>query len=305
MNPPEKPEESDCCGSGCSPCIFDIYQQQLDRYKKLNSIQILDSDPNTSTNCISQTKYSIFRLTHVKYESLNTYLYTFTYVKQNSRSDEDIRLSYWPGQHFLIRGTDEHLENKHFTRAYTPLFSKKDNNLSFTVLIKLYEGGKMSNFLKNLSITSETLWRGPYGDYKLDFSLKNILMICQGTGIAPIYALVNQIVENEDCESFIKLFYCCRNSESIHLRTDIYNLSSYWNFKYEIFLSQVDEQFMPKYKEKIHCRRLAETDVSSYVEKTKCDIDFQVLICGSDKFGKEILEYIKHCGINESCVHIF
>ena len=26
---PEEPVESDCCGTGCIPCVFDIYESEL------------------------------------------------------------------------------------------------------------------------------------------------------------------------------------------------------------------------------------------------------------------------------------
>lgn len=31
---PEKPLDSDCCGQGCTPCILDIYQEELDIWKR-------------------------------------------------------------------------------------------------------------------------------------------------------------------------------------------------------------------------------------------------------------------------------
>ncbi len=31
--PPREPELEDCCQSGCDPCIFDIYQNALERYR--------------------------------------------------------------------------------------------------------------------------------------------------------------------------------------------------------------------------------------------------------------------------------
>jgi hypothetical protein len=31
--PPERPLLEDCCQSGCSPCIFDLYEEALDRYE--------------------------------------------------------------------------------------------------------------------------------------------------------------------------------------------------------------------------------------------------------------------------------
>jgi hypothetical protein len=31
--PPERPLPDDCCQSGCNPCVFDLYQEALERYE--------------------------------------------------------------------------------------------------------------------------------------------------------------------------------------------------------------------------------------------------------------------------------
>ncbi|CAH2789169.1 MAG: ortholog of Bordetella pertussis (BX470248) BP1188A [uncultured Paraburkholderia sp.] len=31
--PPVQPELEDCCNSGCSPCVFDLYGEALARYR--------------------------------------------------------------------------------------------------------------------------------------------------------------------------------------------------------------------------------------------------------------------------------
>jgi hypothetical protein len=31
--PPRKPEAFECCGSGCMPCIFDLYEEDLQRFE--------------------------------------------------------------------------------------------------------------------------------------------------------------------------------------------------------------------------------------------------------------------------------
>jgi hypothetical protein len=31
--PPERPAPEDCCGSGCDHCVYDLYEQSLDRYR--------------------------------------------------------------------------------------------------------------------------------------------------------------------------------------------------------------------------------------------------------------------------------
>lgn len=32
--PPVQPDLDECCGSGCSPCIFDTYAEALERHQK-------------------------------------------------------------------------------------------------------------------------------------------------------------------------------------------------------------------------------------------------------------------------------
>ena len=32
--PPEKPDPSECCGSGCVPCILDLYEDELERWRE-------------------------------------------------------------------------------------------------------------------------------------------------------------------------------------------------------------------------------------------------------------------------------
>ncbi|MBN3765764.1 oxidoreductase-like domain-containing protein [Burkholderia sp. Ac-20365] len=31
--PPTEPEPGDCCQSGCDPCVFDLYTEELTRYR--------------------------------------------------------------------------------------------------------------------------------------------------------------------------------------------------------------------------------------------------------------------------------
>lgn len=32
--PPSPPELEDCCRSGCNPCVFDLYEAELERYER-------------------------------------------------------------------------------------------------------------------------------------------------------------------------------------------------------------------------------------------------------------------------------
>ena len=39
---PEKPLPSDCCGSGCIPCVMDIYEEDMAQWMKLKSLTPLE-----------------------------------------------------------------------------------------------------------------------------------------------------------------------------------------------------------------------------------------------------------------------
>lgn len=280
-----EPDPSDCCGSGCDPCIFDVYEQFRNNKKTSEK----------STNCISGTKYTTFVVKNVKKLTENAYVYTFSY-KMEERSDDDVSLSFNPGQHFLVRSEDPNGSgSKYFTRAYTPISNSTD--LSFDVLIKLYRGGKMSEYFRWLRPGDETLWRGPYGSYEIDYSLKNLLMICQGTGIAPMLAVIETLLKNEFCETAIKLLYSC-NPPYFH--NELYRLAAFWNFSYELF----GNNFQPKYNEIVHNRRLASTDIETYL--TDIDHDrFQVVVCGSDSFSETVTRFLYDCNVNKDFIYIF
>jgi len=32
--PPQPPDLADCCASGCDPCIFDLHDRAMDRYRQ-------------------------------------------------------------------------------------------------------------------------------------------------------------------------------------------------------------------------------------------------------------------------------
>ncbi|KAI4454786.1 nadh-cytochrome b5 reductase [Holotrichia oblita] len=290
MEEPTPPDESDCCNSGCNPCILDVYEEQLRKYKA-NKADLLHKK---GKNCISQTTYTIFKCIERIRHTDNSYLFIFEYYKpyrestmdSNDRFNEDLHLNYKPGQHFLLRTPEKYYE--HFTRAYTPIPFDNLTPLSFCVLIKLYEGGIMSRYLRNIDVGSETLWRGPYYDFDIDYTYKFVLMVAQGTGIAPLYAILKEMLNNDECETFIKLFYCCRSSNDIFLREELYGCLSYWNFTYEVFLS-VNDGVNVKYNEIIHDYKLDKGYIKSYLSD-KSNRSTRVLICGNDLFIKGVSE---------------
>eukprot|EP01066_Platyproteum_vivax_P002448 Platyproteum_vivax@DN1298_c0_g1_i1.p1 len=50
LREPWKPEDSDCCGGGCDPCIWDTYYEALAKYEKARSKHEVENSDKSSDN---------------------------------------------------------------------------------------------------------------------------------------------------------------------------------------------------------------------------------------------------------------
>ncbi|CAG9862180.1 unnamed protein product [Phyllotreta striolata] len=293
MEPPIKPDETDCCNSGCNPCILDSYEEQLKKYKQ--RLERDQNDLNRFKNCLITTAYSIFSVRNIQRESADALLITFEFKKLLKSNIETDRVMYNPGQYFMLK-------NGEYQKPYTPVPIHVSNPLQFTVLVKLYESGRMSRYIRKLEIDSKTIWRGPYGDFNLLYDYKHILLIAQGVGIAPLYTIIHNITQNEDCETFLKLFYCCKTYDTIYLRNRLYDLQHHWNFSYDIFLGNSDNSSR-KYNETIHEYKLDACKIKEFLSDKTDSI--QVLVCGNESFAITFKQIVMNCNIQERNISVF
>ncbi|KAM4805369.1 NADH-cytochrome b5 reductase-like isoform X4 [Urocitellus parryii] len=155
---PVEPLPSQCCGSGCSPCVFDLYHQDLARWeaarasndRSLLSGKQLQSCPSK----LSPETFLAFRISALDKLTKDTYHVRFA-LPGNSQ------LSLHPGQHLILRGIVDDLE---IQRAYTPI-SPANAKGYFEVLIKCYQTGLMSRCIKSWRVGDTAFWRGPFGNF--------------------------------------------------------------------------------------------------------------------------------------------
>ena len=98
--PPDEPVANDCCGSGCIPCVFDIYDDELKKWKlqcqKLSEGGFDAMDGLGEENALSTSEYRQFPLQSIKPVTGNTNIYKFGLPK-----GKVIKLSV--GQHIVLR----------------------------------------------------------------------------------------------------------------------------------------------------------------------------------------------------------
>ncbi|KAI5646590.1 oxidoreductase NAD-binding domain-containing protein [Phthorimaea operculella] len=275
MKQPCEPNQEDCCNSGCNPCIFDVYEQQLKKYEKfLETGQLSDEQTENAINQLEYTKFTLVKVMLVCEAHLQLFF-------RRQTSSDGKKVLWKAGDHFLLKYNNG---DQSCTRAYTPILSKKQiNDYDFFILVRVYENGLVTNYLKHLQVGNETLWRGPYGSYNYKANtFSRLVMVAQGTGIAPFISIIESVLGNEDDMTKIVLYYCAKNEDLILLRDEMYAYREYWNFSYKIFLSQGLDKSM-KYQEPLIRHRLEPEDFDLLKPFHSSD---QVLLCGSSEFMK-------------------
>lgn len=293
---PLKPFEWQCCGLGCRPCVFDVYEEELSIWQKksqtdtVNRLQF-DMSIDDYTNC------EIIRL---EPHCPDTYLFHF-------QLPHNTKLTFKAGQHVI---TKEIVDGGSIGRPYT-IISRPGTVDQFSLLIKVYELGAMSTIIRNKWVPGyKVACRGPIGTLLYQENrYRNVVLIAAGTGIAPLYQLAKRITDNDEDETRITLLFSCKNYGTIPLREQIHSMQSYWNFTARYFLSEDVHCYAEKQRkhdETIYYSRLTEDILSKEMSRIpKTHNDCCVYLCGSKTFENEMTEYLKKLGLNNSNIVTF
>ena len=102
--PPIRPMDSDCCGNGCSPCVFDIYDEEMEQWRKLCAMSreeraaaTLNKEKQlTVSDGLSQCHYTSLKISDIKRMTDDTCVYRFC-LASNSALNMSVR------QHLILR----------------------------------------------------------------------------------------------------------------------------------------------------------------------------------------------------------
>lgn len=93
---PRRPSESECCGSGCVPCVFDVYDQDLKKWEEELASGGHGLSTRSDDSSLSPLEFREFRLVKIRRESNNVWRYTFIIPENGS-------LKLKMGQHIVLR----------------------------------------------------------------------------------------------------------------------------------------------------------------------------------------------------------
>lgn len=116
-------------------------------------------------------------------------------------------------------------DGKDVYRSYTPV-SDDDQLGSVDFVIKLYPTGKMSQILAAMSVGDSLMMKGPKGRLQYEANSKaEIGMVAGGSGITPMYQVLNAILKNPSDKTKVSLVFGNVTEEDILLREDLEKLS--------------------------------------------------------------------------------
>lgn len=311
-------DEIKCCGSGCNNCV-------LDERKSLSKQDSASAKENILT--VDGSKYVQFSL-HRKWKCTeNVWRFEFTYVNKDDLNSMELAVP--PGCHVMIRSIidgknpktirhDETTVGNFISRPYTPIHVDKLGK--FEILVKLEPMGSMSKYFQNIPIGDIVEVKGPYGDFKwTPNTVRNLVCISQGVGVAPMYAIVRNILNNEDDETWIDFLTCFRRLDDILLRDEMYDCQQYWNFQSSIYLSNEQTcscdanirigncaciESKLKYNEIVCTFRLDEIELSKIFISKRIE-NCLTLVCGTSRFINSIKMSLKKLHIKDENIFVF
>ncbi|WFD01527.1 cytochrome-b5 reductase [Malassezia obtusa] len=138
-----------------------------------------------------------------------------------------------------VRGANDEPKDdkgKPVIRPYTPI-CPPDTRGEIDLLIKHYPEGKMTQYLKTLKPGDELLFKGPNPkfEYKPN-QFEQIGMIAGGSGVTPIWQIVQQIANNPEDKTKVTVLYGNKKEEDILLAEKWEQISKDSRFKLVHFL---------------------------------------------------------------------
>ncbi|XP_063795713.1 NADH-cytochrome b5 reductase-like isoform X2 [Pseudophryne corroboree] len=200
------------------------------------------------------------------------------------------------------RGTVNGLE---IQRAYTPI-SAIDVTGYFEVLIKIYEHGLMSQCIKCWRPGASIAWRGPFGGFSYTPNkYGELLMLCSGTGIAPMLPILTHVTDSEDDETFITLIVCTRTFKNLYMKSFLKEQARYWNVRTFYVLSQEQslENLPLSYRENSKLGRIDSAFLAMVLET--CRRKPYTLLCGSASFTEDMTDLLTQQGQDHRSVFSF
>ena len=253
--------------------------------------RVFRSLSNFGTGSLSATDWKPFKLVAKEMASHNTVLLRFEVPNGKS-------LDLPVGRHLSVRAK---ITGNFVQRPYTPT-SKPNQEGWFELLVKVYDLGKMSNYMMKMPLGATIDVRGPVGRFKYAPNMyKEIAMVCGGSGITPCLQVMRAVLESGDKEDQTKfyLLYQNRTEEDVLLRGDIDKLAKLYPYRVTVHYHLSNPRDGGWGKSNKGKSQISEKcgyitlDALKEIGPNRCDL---VALCGPSGFNKSMRDMLFEIG---------
>jgi len=211
----------------------------------------------------------------------------------------DEQWSFQAGQYMIFHLPIE--EKGHPARRLYSIASPPSQKDSLDFIIEIVPGGLGSAFIQKMNEGDSLTMQGPAGIFILKPSERDIVMLATGTGIAPLYSMIQEISNSKIQNPNINLFWGLKYGNDIYLKQELDKLADdHPNFQYSICLSREEKKINDA-----RCLKGRITNgLESTIENCKLKIEnFDYYLCGSPHVIESLRTDLESKGVPKSQVY--
>lgn len=201
---------------------------------------------------------------------------------------EDERLDFWPGQYAAI-------SFKNGNRPLSPArcFSMVSSPNSAELQFSMRPHGKFTRKVTKLQPGDSVKVQGAFGNFILDPSDKNIIMLAAGIGITPFMSMLRYTTETR-VNTPITLLYACPSRDDIPFKAELDKLQAQ---KPNLRVVYVVKQGASDPANNIYVGRVNEALLQKITEQKWQP--FTYFICGPDSFTNSLQQVLKQHDVDD------
>lgn len=213
---------------------------------------------------ITEEPQHLMEFMFVHAQALNDHTF-LSYFKSNSfKMSNNCSNLLWLGKHFMVcyKTQFQNVIRRYYSSIFVDInkwaielgmmdiFENEEDGL-VKLIFKVYPGGKMTNYLNNLSSGDAIIFKGPLGPGLLLKSFEgNYLAFAGGTGLVPFLDLVYMAWKNlpEESNFFLTMFVSFRTKRdgfALNILEKMQEVGEKWLKIYIITDESKDKEFLP------------------------------------------------------------
>lgn len=200
-------------------------------------------------------------------------------------------LTFIAGQYISLK-IDEQGNRRSYSIATTP-----DVDHGFGLVAEMVPGGVGSTYLVNLQPGDTVEFLAPLGKFVVDVSTKKRLFVATGSGIVPIWSMINDLLLVRQETAPLRLHWGMRSEADLFWVDNLERLAEvHPNFVFDIVLSQASEEWSL-------CRGHVQDCLRRDFGEARL-ADWQGYVCGSPAHVADIARTLAELGMHdEQIVH--